>query len=204
MSKIDAVATAAAALDTQLKGKKFLGGDEPSADDVNKFFELLGKQNTNIFRWAKCVASYSDEEKKEWGSANTAKSAKGVQTFVAGATPAAAPGAAGGAAAAAPAPPKKPKEGVIAKSSILIEIHPGDGEDIDMEQLAADIKAVKKEGLTWGAHRTEPLVFGLKKLTIMITIVDDLVPSGEDIEDIINAFGEERVGHVSFPVWNKV
>jgi len=243
MSKAKEVAQKADALEKELtdklKGKNFFGGNTPSKEDVEKFFALLGQDNVNVFRWAKHIASFSEEEKKEWGSSTASKSQKAVVTSVAGgkATGKAAPAAAAAAPAGdfdpfaddgddgaekpKPKPKakkeeakdggKKAKEPVVGKSSIVLDIRPGDGGDdddappIDLEKLAADIKAVQKEGLTWGAHRLEPLVFGLNKLMLMLTIVDDLVTS-DDIEDIINSFSEDgaRVGSVTFAVWNKI
>jgi len=228
-------------LTDKLKGKNFFGGNTPSKEDVEKFFALLGQDNVNLFRWAKHIASFTEDEKKEWGSATASKSQKAVVTSVAAgkapakAAAAAAPAAAAGAKddfdpfgddgddAEKPKPKpkakkvdekeggKKAKEPVVGKSSIVLDIRPGDGGDdddappIDLDKLAADIKAVQKEGLTWGAHRLEPLVFGLNKLMLMLTIVDDLVTS-DDIEDIINSFSEDgaRVGSVTFAVWNKI
>ena len=79
-------------LEPKLKGKLFLGGDKPSAEDVKAFNDLLGDKNQNIHRWVKHMASFTESERSAWGAAGkklgTAEPAK------AAAAPAAAPAAA--------------------------------------------------------------------------------------------------------------
>ena len=67
MSKAD-VRKKADALESKLKGKLFLGGARPSAEDVKTFNDLLGADNTNLFRWVKNLASYTKEERAAWGA----------------------------------------------------------------------------------------------------------------------------------------
>lgn len=55
-------------LESKLNGKLFLGGAKPTAEDVKAFNDLLGAGNTNLYRWAKNMATYSEGERKAWGA----------------------------------------------------------------------------------------------------------------------------------------
>ncbi|KPA82111.1 translation elongation factor 1-beta putative (eEF1B beta 2) [Leptomonas pyrrhocoris] len=55
-------------LESKLSGKLFLGGAKPSAEDVKAFNDLLGAGHTNLYRWAKNMATYSEGERKAWGA----------------------------------------------------------------------------------------------------------------------------------------
>jgi len=100
------------ALESKLQGKRFLGGDKPSADDVKEFEALLGAGNLGLFRWVKHMASFSQAERSAWGApVKPAKAPAG--------TPA--PGAAAAAATsskpAADASAKAPAAKVAAKAA---------------------------------------------------------------------------------------
>jgi len=83
---------------------------------------------------------------------------------------------------------KSEKKAIIAKSSLILDIKPWDDETdlVEMERL---VRNVTTKGLTWGASKLVIVAYGIKKLQIMATIVDDLV-SIEDIQDQIQAFNE--------------
>jgi elongation factor 1-beta len=55
-------------LEGKLKGKLFLGGSKPTAEDVKAFRDLLGADNVSVYRWAKNVASFTEAERKAWGA----------------------------------------------------------------------------------------------------------------------------------------
>uniref|UniRef100_A0A2N9EKG0 Translation elongation factor EF1B beta/delta subunit guanine nucleotide exchange domain-containing protein n=1 Tax=Fagus sylvatica TaxID=28930 RepID=A0A2N9EKG0_FAGSY len=76
-------------------------------------------------------------------------------------------------AAAVKAAGKKKESG---KSSVLLDVKPWDDET-DMKKLEEAVRSVhmEGEGLLWGASKLVPVGYGIKKLTIMLTIVDDLV-----------------------------
>lgn len=82
-------------------------------------------------------------------------------------------------AAAAKASGKKKESG---KSSVLLDVKPWDDET-DMAKLEAAVRNVQMEGLLWGASKLVPVGYGIKKLQIMMTIVDDLVSVDTLIED---------------------
>ncbi|CAL9081033.1 unnamed protein product [Musa hybrid cultivar] len=84
-------------------------------------------------------------------------------------------------AAAVKASGKKKESG---KSSVLLDVKPWDDET-DMQKLEEAVRSVKMEGLLWGASKLAPVGYGIKKLQIMLTIVDDLVSVDNIIEDYL-------------------
>lgn len=86
-------------------------------------------------------------------------------------------------AAAAKTSTKKKESG---KSSVLMDIKPWDDET-DMKKLEEAVRSVEMEGLFWGASKLVPVGYGIKKLQIMLTIVDDLVSVDDLIEERLQA-----------------
>ncbi|XP_024026301.1 elongation factor 1-delta [Morus notabilis] len=82
-------------------------------------------------------------------------------------------------AAAVKASGKKKESG---KSSVLLDVKPWDDET-DMKKLEESVRGVQMEGLFWGASKLVPVGYGIKKLQIMLTIVDDLVSVDTLIEE---------------------
>nr|KYP69569.1 Elongation factor 1-delta [Cajanus cajan] len=82
-------------------------------------------------------------------------------------------------AAAVKASGKKKETG---KSSVLLDVKPWDDET-DMKKLEEAVRSVEMEGLLWGASKLVPVGYGIKKLQIMLTIVDDLVSVDTLIEE---------------------
>jgi len=68
------------------------------------------------------------------------------------------------------------------KSSVLLDVKPWDDET-DMVKLEQAVRGVQMEGLLWGASKLMPVGYGIKKLQIMMTIIDDLVSVDTLIED---------------------
>jgi len=68
------------------------------------------------------------------------------------------------------------------KSSVLLDVKPWDDET-DMKKLEEIVRSVTMEGLFWGASKLVSVGYGIKKLSIMMTIVDDLVSVDNLIED---------------------
>merc|ERR1712177_41509 len=52
------------------------------------------------------------------------------------------------------------------------------------------IRQISMEGLVWTAAELKPIAFGVNKLTIMCTIVDDLV-SSDNLQEQIEAFEDD-------------
>jgi elongation factor 1-beta len=82
-------------------------------------------------------------------------------------------------AAAVKASGKKKESG---KSSVLLDVKPWDDET-DMKKLEEAVRSVELEGLFWGASKLIPVGYGIKKLQIMMTIIDDLVSVDDLVEE---------------------
>ncbi|KAH9577190.1 Translation elongation factor EF1B [Trypanosoma melophagium] len=216
------VSKKSAELESKLKGKLFLGGAKPSAEDVKMFSDLLGAGNTCVYRWVKNMASFTEAERKAWGApvkVTPPPTAAPAKVTPKKAAPAPAKKkeededidlfgeateeekAALEAKKQKDADAKKAKKQVIAKSSILFDIKPWD-DTVDLEALAQKLHAEKRDGLLWGDHKLVPVAFGLKKLQQLIVIEDDKI-SGDDLEDLIMSF-EDEVQSMDIVAWNKI
>ena len=82
-------------------------------------------------------------------------------------------------------PPKPP-----AKSIVTIDVKAWDDET-NLDEMLANVKAIKMDGLVWGAHKFVPIGFGIKKLQINCVVEDDKV-SMDDLQGQI----EEDEDHV--------
>ncbi|KAL1637596.1 hypothetical protein SLS58_009269 [Diplodia intermedia] len=88
---------------------------------------------------------------------------------------------------------KKKKEGKTkpaAKSIVTMDVKPWDDET-DIEQMAANVRAIEMDGLVWGASKFVPVGFGIKKLQINLVVEDDKVSTDE-----LQAQIEEDEDHV--------
>merc|ERR1712112_112680 len=94
---------------------------------------------------------------------------------------------------------KKPQ--VIAKTSVLLDVKPWDDET-DMDKMLESVKSIEMEGLTWGASKLIPIGYGIKKLQVMCTVVDDKV-SVEELTEKIEAF-EDFVQSCDIAAMNKI
>ncbi|KAL5198784.1 hypothetical protein ABZP36_002296 [Zizania latifolia] len=189
------------ALEQHLAGKTYVSGDVISKDDIKVFAAVPSKPGAefpNAARWYDTVAAVV--------AARFPGKATGVNLPGAGAasTAAAAPAAEAAKDAddddddldlfgdeteedkkaaeervATKASSKKKESG---KSSVLLDVKPWDDET-DMKKLEEAVRSVQMEGLTWGASKLVPVGYGIKKLQVMMTIVDDLVSVDTLIEE---------------------
>uniref|UniRef100_A0A1D1Z9Y5 Elongation factor 1-beta 1 n=1 Tax=Anthurium amnicola TaxID=1678845 RepID=A0A1D1Z9Y5_9ARAE len=189
------------ALEEYLSGKTFLSGDEISRDDVKVYAAVSKKPGEgfpNVARWYGSVASVL--------AARFPGESVGVRVAsqsVAAAAPAPSEEATKDAPEeddddldlfgdeteeekkaaedrdTAKASSKKKESG---KSSVLMDVKPWDDET-DMKKLEEAVRSVQMPGLLWGASKLAPVGYGIKKLQIMLTIVDDLVSVDSLIED---------------------
>uniref|UniRef100_A0A7N5K182 Elongation factor 1-delta n=1 Tax=Ailuropoda melanoleuca TaxID=9646 RepID=A0A7N5K182_AILME len=96
---------------------------------------------------------------------------------------------------------KSKKPGLIAKSSILLDVKPWDDET-DMAKMEECVRSVQMDGLIWGASKLVPVGYGIKKLQIQCVVEDDKV--GTDIlEEEITKF-EDYVQSVDIAAFNKI
>ncbi|RWR82918.1 elongation factor 1-delta 1 [Cinnamomum micranthum f. kanehirae] len=104
-------------------------------------------------------------------------------------------------AAAVKASGKKKESG---KSSVLLDVKPWDDET-DMQKLEEAVRSTQMEGLLWGASKLVPVGYGIKKLQIMMTIVDDLVSVDTLIEDHLTAEpANEYIQSCDIVAFNKI
>uniref|UniRef100_A0A7M4F7F9 Elongation factor 1-delta n=2 Tax=Crocodylus porosus TaxID=8502 RepID=A0A7M4F7F9_CROPO len=96
---------------------------------------------------------------------------------------------------------KAKKPGLIAKSSILLDVKPWDDET-DMAEMEECVRSIQMDGLVWGASKLVPVGYGIKKLQIQCVVEDDKV--GTDIlEEEITKF-EDYVQSVDIAAFNKI
>ncbi|XP_044151288.1 elongation factor 1-delta [Bufo gargarizans] len=96
---------------------------------------------------------------------------------------------------------KSKKPGLIAKSSILLDVKPWDDET-DMAKLEECVRSVQIDGLLWGSSKLVPVGYGIKKLQIQCVVEDDKV--GTDmLEEEITKF-EDYVQSVDIAAFNKI
>jgi len=84
--------------------------------------------------------------------------------------------------------PKEHKGEKKGKSSWIVDVKP-EGEETDMKELEASVRAIKMPGLTWAYSELLPIVFKLYKIRIIAIIVDDLVSTDELEERILALVG---------------
>merc|ERR1712194_519177 len=99
---------------------------------------------------------------------------------------------------------KKKKAAPVGKSTIVFDVKPAcfDGDDddedgggtIDLDELVKFVKGIQMEGLIWGEkHNFAEIGYGIKKLQVQCTVVDDLVGVDdlreriEDNEDLVQS-----------------
>lgn len=104
-------------------------------------------------------------------------------------------------AAAIKAAGKKKESG---KSSVLLDVKPWDDET-DMQKLEEAVRSIQMEGLLWGASKLVPVGYGIKKLQIMLTIVDDLVSVDSLIEEHLTVEpANEHIQSCDIVAFNKI
>ncbi|KAJ0243872.1 Elongation factor 1-beta 2 [Hirschfeldia incana] len=206
-------------VEDHLAGKTCISGDQLSVDDVKVYAAVVEKPSgafPNASKWYDCVASHLSKSFP----------GKAVGVSIGGSAPAPAQAEAPAAAddddddmdlfgdeteeekkaaeerEAAKKDTKKPKES--GKSSVLMEVKPWDDET-DMKKLEECVRAVEMPGLLWGASKLVPVGYGIKKLTIMLTIVDDLVSPDNLIEDYLTCEpNNEYIQSVDIVAFNKI
>ncbi|GAB2245127.1 hypothetical protein Droror1_Dr00000620 [Drosera rotundifolia] len=169
-------------LDAHLSGKSYISGDEFTKDDIKVYAAMIGKPGDefpNAGKWYELVQSslaarsmsdaptggddddldvFGDETEEEKKAAEEREPAKISSS-------------------------KKKQSG---KSFVLLDVKPWDDET-DMKKREEAVRRIQMEGLLWGAAKLVPIGYGIKKLQIMMTIVDDLVSVDTIIEERLTA-----------------
>ncbi|AED91764.1 putative translation elongation factor EF1B/ribosomal protein S6 [Arabidopsis thaliana] len=212
-------------LEEHLAGKTYISGDQLSVDDVKVYAAVLenpGDGFPNASKWYDSVASHL--AKSFPGKADGVRVGGGVAPPSEAHPHTEEPAADGDGdddddidlfadetedekkaaeeREAAKKDTKKTKES--GKSSVLLEVKPWDDET-DMKKLEEAVRSVQMPGLTWGASKLVPVGYGIKKLTIMMTIVDDLVSVDNLIEDHLTSEpNNEYIQSVDIVAFNKI
>ncbi|KAM0907013.1 hypothetical protein ACQ4PT_016418 [Festuca glaucescens] len=184
------------ALEAHLAGKTYISGDGISKDDIKVFAAVPtkpGAEFPNAARWYDTIAAATASRFPGKAAGVSASSASAVSAPAAEAAmdvddddldlfgDETEEDKAAAAARAAAKPAKKKESG---KSSVLMDIKPWDDET-DMKKLEESVRSVQMEGLTWGASKLVAVGYGIKKLQIMMTIVDDLVSVDTLVEEVL-------------------
>ncbi|CAJ1971209.1 unnamed protein product [Sphenostylis stenocarpa] len=185
-------------LDQFLSGKTYISGDQLTKDDIKVYAAVVEKPgNTfpNAAKWYDVVSSHV--------ASSFPGNAQGVRFSTVAAPAEAAPAKAAAAeddddldlfgdeteedkkaAEEREAAKKSTKKKESGKSSVLLDVKPWDDET-DMKKLEEAVRSVEMPGLLWGASKLVPVGYGIKKLQIMMTIVDDLVSVDSLIEEYL-------------------
>ncbi|PIC31766.1 hypothetical protein B9Z55_012350 [Caenorhabditis nigoni] len=103
---------------------------------------------------------------------------------------------------AAYAEKKAKKAGPIAKSSVILDVKPWDDET-DLEEMEKLVRSIEMDGLVWGGGKLLPIGYGIKKLQI-ITVIEDLKVSVDDLIEKITGDFEDHVQSVDIVAFNKI
>ncbi|NP_001306845.1 elongation factor 1-beta-like [Elaeis guineensis] len=208
-------------LEEFLAGKTYISGDQITRDDIKVFAAVSkrpGGEFPNVCRWYESVSSII--------APRFLGNAVGVKITSQAASLAPAPAAESAKAteddddidlfgeeteeekkvaaereAAVKASSKKKESG---KSSVLMDIKPWDDET-DMKKLEEAVRSIEMPGLLWGASKLVPVGYGIKKLQIMLTIVDDLVSVDSLIEEHLTVEScSEYVQSCDIVAFNKI
>ncbi|KAF1756351.1 hypothetical protein GCK72_012804 [Caenorhabditis remanei] len=103
---------------------------------------------------------------------------------------------------AAYAEKKSKKAGPIAKSSVILDVKPWDDET-DLAEMEKLVRSIEMDGLVWGGGKLLPIGYGIKKLQI-ITVIEDLKVSVDDLIEKIQGDFEDHVQSVDIVAFNKI
>jgi len=98
---------------------------------------------------------------------------------------------------------KSKKPGVIAKSSVMLDVKPWDDET-DLKEMEGLVRSIEMDGLVWGASKLVPLAYGIQKLQILCTIEDEKVSVDADLVERIQDEFADHVQSVDIAAFNKI
>ncbi|KAL5356919.1 hypothetical protein BJX96DRAFT_143609 [Aspergillus floccosus] len=194
--------------------RSYVVGDAPSQADVVTFKAFSGAPDAdkypNVARWYKHIASYESEFSSLPGDASKAYTTYGPESTELPTNPKDKPAEDDDmdlfgsdeeeedpevvkereARLAEYRKKKEAKPKAIAKSMVTLEVKPWDDET-NLEELEANVRAIEKDGLVWGASKFVAIGYGIKKLQINIVIEDEKISLDELQQEI-----EEDEDHV--------
>jgi len=197
-------------LNDYLATRSYIEGYQPTSGDVAVHVALGkapdAKKFPHVSRHYNHLSSFSDEERAKFAKGQTTQEIKNknkeeeIDLFGDEEDPEAEAAHEKELAKKVAASGKVAKK-VIGKSSLILDVKAWDDETdlVEMERL---VRSVQMEGLNWGNSKLVEIAYGIKKLQIMATIIDDLV-SVDDIQDQIQAFSD-HVQSTDIAAFNKI
>ncbi|RAL10513.1 translation elongation factor 1 subunit beta [Aspergillus homomorphus CBS 101889] len=199
-----------------LASRSYIVGDAPSQADVVTFKAFSGAPDAekypHVARWYKNIASYESEFATLPGDASQAYTTYGPESTELPTNPKDKPAEDDDMdlfgsdedeeedpevvkeREARLAEYKKKKEAKgpkpAAKSIVTLEVKPWDDET-NLEEMEANVRAIEKDGLVWGASKFVTVGFGIKKLQINLVVEDEKISLDELQQEI-----EEDEDHV--------
>ena len=208
-------------LNEYLKTRSYIEGYQPSQADAAIFEALSGAPPANlphVLRWFKHLQSYGDQKKSlpgqkkdlnSYGDSNIAAKTVSdnkkddeddIDLFGSDEEDAEAEKLREERLKAYQ-DKKAKKPGVIAKSSIILDVKPWDDET-NMKEMEEKVRTVQCDGLLWGASKLVPVGYGIHKLQIMCVVEDEKV-SIDWLQEEIQTF-EDHVQSVDIAAFNKI
>ena len=165
-------------LNAKLVDFPYVSGYTPSQADLEQLKQLPAKfdQFVNVKRWAKHMESFSEQERKAFPGAPAKKGGDDdddIDLFGSD-DDEEAEKAKAERAKQMEAQKKGGKPGVVAKSSVVLDVKVWDDET-DLKEVENQVREVQKDGLLWGASKTVPVAFGMSKLQIVCIVEDEKV-----------------------------
>jgi len=195
-----------------LAENSYIQGFTPSAADVSTLKSVGAKapdakKFPHAARWFRHIQSYSEQERKAFGAPGAAAAADDdddVDLFGSDDDEEEESEEAKKVREerlAAYAAKKSKKPALIAKTSVLLDCKPWDDET-DLDEMLKLVKEIEMDGLLWGASKTVPLAFGIKKLQVMCVVEDAKVSIDELQEKICDL--EDHVQSCDVAAMNKI
>lgn len=179
-------------LEEHLKMRSYVTGFRATADDVLTFKKLLGKPTQNkypsVCRWYRHIDQFEKQETEFWPtgvlSTGKAKPDNDDDFDVFGDETEEDKQTVKALSQKTKETKKKDKPAVINKSTLVIEVKPASAE-VPIDSIEAEVRKISMKGLEWSqASKKVPVAFGLFKLQIGCTIIDDDVETDRIIETI--------------------
>jgi len=216
------------AFNSHLSTQPYVNGYTPAKEDLTAFKAFGGTAPAegkfpHAARWYKHIASFQPNETAAWpGQGSSGRTAANGESAVAGGS-----GSGGGGGdddfdlfgedsdedeekkrvteerLKAYAEKKAKKPGVIAKSSVMLDVKPWEDET-DLKEMEKLVRSIEMDGLVWGASKLVPLAYGIQKLQILCTIVDEKVSVDSDLVERIQDDFADHVQSVDIAAFNKI
>ena len=93
----------------------------------------------------------------------------------------------------------------LTKSMIVLDVKPWDDET-DLAAMEAEVRAIHKDGLLWGASKLVPIGYGIKKMQITAVIEDAKVESMDAIieEELVRDGESDNIQSIDIVSFNKL